>query len=125
MKKHLLPLTALLTTLVVVAQTLTTPTPVDHRYDFGWDDPNPTGTITTWTVYASNVVNGTVRSAASRSLGVDILTPLNGAAAGTYALFVIGTTDLGDTTDASTNLYVRWPGGSGKAKGAVNLRVGR
>ncbi len=107
----------------ILAQSVTSPVPVDWRYVFQWDDPNPAGQVASWTAFASN--NVSVRVSSTRTTFVDCAVLLSGAPAGAYALFVIPTTTLGDTGEVSTNIYVSWPGGSGKTKGGGNLHVNK
>lgn len=116
--------------LVAVAQTFPTPQPVDWRYRFQWEDPNPAGTVTNWTVYASNFVavgwTPIVRTVQTRTLAIDYQPLLSGAPAGTYAIFVIPVSALGDIGEPSTNHFVLWPGGNGgKLLGGRNLRSGK
>jgi hypothetical protein len=123
MRRLTLPLTLSLLTLVGLAQTALSPTPIDWRYRFDWDDPNAVGLVASWTIYASN--NVAWRSTTTRNLTVDLSTLLNGTPAGTYALFGVPVSQLGDIGEAGTNLFVAWPGGNGKLKGPVNSRVGK
>lgn len=126
MKK--LILAPLIIVAVAIAQTVSSPTPIDWRYRFDWDDPNAAGLVASWTIYASNNIAGgipAVRTTASRSLTVDLQPLLNGAPAGVYALFGVPVSQLGDIGEAGTNLFVSWPGGNGRLKGPVNTRVGK
>lgn len=106
-----------------LAQTALAPTPIDWRYSFFWDDLNPPGAVANWTVYASN--NVAVRISQTRTTSLPLQPLLNGAPAGTYALFVSAFSNLGDVSDPSTNLFVSWPGGNGRIKGGGNPRVNR
>lgn len=122
MRKVILSILALFSAMAL-AQTFTSPTPIDWRYRMDWDDPNGTGLVASWTIYASN--NVAVRSTSSRSLTVDLQPLLNGAPQGVYALFGVPVSQLGDIGEAGTNLFVSWPGGNGRLKGPVNTRVGK
>ncbi len=124
MRLRLTPLLATLVVAAATAQTVLAPTPIDWRYRLDWDDPNPSGQVASWTIYASNSV-AVVRSTSTRSLTVDLLPLLNGAPAGVYQLFGVPVSQLGDTGTAGTFLPVLWPGGTGKVKGPVNPRVGK
>lgn len=109
----------------LLAQSLTTPQPIDWRYQFQWDDPNPVGIVSSWTVYVSNTTSQATRTTSTRILSADAGALLSGQPAGTYALFNVAVSQLGDTSDASTNLYVSWPGGSGKVQPGRNERVNK
>ncbi len=114
---------SLLVVVGVLAQTAFSPIPIDWRYRITWDDPNTAGLVSSWTIYASN--NIAVRSTTTRSLSVDLQPLLNGTPAGTYAVFGVPVSQLGDTGEAGTNIFVIWPGGNGKIRGPVNVKVGK
>lgn len=116
-------LIAILVSLTVIAQTAIQPQPIDWRYRLEWDDPNSPGLVSSWTIYASN--NIVVRSTTTRSLTIDLQPLLNGAPAGTYALFGVPISQLGAVGEAGTNLFVVWPGGNGRLRGPINNRVGK
>lgn len=114
----------LILTVGIFAQSQSSPKKIDWRYTLTWDNPN-TMVVTNWTVYASNTVGVAVRMSQTRTLNMDLKALLNGAPAGTYALFATATSDLGDISEFSTNIYVWWPGGDGKVKPGINPNVDR
>lgn len=121
MKKTLFILFGVAAGVCLLAQTITNPQPVDWRFRISWEDPNPAGAVASWTVYASNSI--AVRMAQTRGTTLDLQPLLNGASAGTYAIFNIANSALGDTSEPSTNLFVRWPGGSGRLRGGQSIKA--
>lgn len=110
MKKYLIALAIF--SAAILAQIA--PQPIDWRYSYYWDDPNPPGQVVRWTVYASNSV--AVRMTNTTNRFVELRPLLNGAPAGVYILFNTAETELGDVSEPSTNKPVKWPGGDGRVR---------
>lgn len=115
MKKSLITLLACAGAAIVFAQTAAASTNIDWRYKLTWTDPNPAGTVASWTTTASNVVTTAIaRNVSTATPNVGYTTLLSGLPAGTYAIYNVATSALGDISTPSTNHYVVWPGGTGK-----------
>lgn len=117
--KTKMPIIALLTIVVAIAQTVLVPVHVDWRYKVSWDDVNPAGSVARWIVYATNSVMG-MRSISASTTNASVQLLLNGMPAGTYTIYTTAISALGAESDPGAQCAAIWPGGDGKLRGGGN-----
>lgn len=123
-KTIIIPALAILGAILVLAQTMQSPQPVDWRYRIIWTDTNAASLVASYNTYASNSVGG-LRSLNQLGPSANVISLLNGAPAGTWTIWVSAVSVTGDEGSPSTNLYIIWPGGNGKLGGPVNIGSSR